>query len=165
MDKRMGRQDGAVLIGALILLLVITIVGFSVMETSNLESKMATARELKEISFQTAEAIIGDTLTIANLDYLAKAFGAKLTDPNDPTWPKETYSYSGYDYGARKLAVTGTSEMRYLTNASTVGYSIRKGSSGIETYYYELEANSSLGSTNIANSHTQGVYVEAPRLN
>ena len=53
-------QRGMVLLGSLILLLVITIIGFSVMETSNLEARMATARELKEIAFQTSEAVGND---------------------------------------------------------------------------------------------------------
>ena len=61
MGKQLHRskdQRGAVLLVALILLLVTTFVGFSTMETSNLESKMATTREVKEQTFQAAEASI-----------------------------------------------------------------------------------------------------------
>ena len=42
------RQDGVVLVVVLLLLLLTTIVGFQVMETSTLESRMAVAREGKD---------------------------------------------------------------------------------------------------------------------
>ena len=55
--------------------------------------------------------------------------------------------------------------MRFLTTASAVGYSMRKGSSGIETYYYETDGVSTISDSNISNTHVQGAFVEAPRVN
>ncbi len=160
MKQRRNNQQGVVLLGSLILLLIITVVGFSVMETSNLESKMATAAELKAISFQTAEGIIEEA--ISDFTYLGQAYSASLAGS---TWPNRSgYDRDGYDYGSRVLDVSGTSEMRYLTNASSVGYSIRKGSSGIDTYYYEAEATSSMKDSAISNTHVQGIFVEGPRV-
>lgn len=162
--KNYGNQNGAVLIVSLLILLLVTLVGFAVMETSNLESKMATARELKEVSFQTAEAILEEAT--ADVAYLGRAYNAYLVDPNAPAWPNDpTHELTGYDTTDRKLLAGGASTMRYLTNASTIGYSMRKGSSGLETYYYEAEGISTLSNSNISNTHVQGVFIEAPRVN
>lgn len=158
---RPAAQRGVVLIGSLILLIIVTLVGYSVMETSNLETRKATASELKAISFQTAEGIL--EVAISDLNYLGQALNASLAGSAWPT--RNNYAYSGYDQGTRSLSVNGSSEMRYLTNASTVGYSIRKGSSGIDTYYYEAESTSTMANTNISNNHVQGIYVEGPRVN
>ncbi len=157
------KQEGAVLIVSLLILLLVTLIGFATMETSKLESKMATARELKEISFQTAEAIIEEAT--ADMGYLGRAYSAYLVDPNDPTWPTDpNHIYTGYDSGDRVLNAGGDSTMRFITTASTIGYSIRKGSAGLETYYYEAQGVSSLSNSNISNTHAQGVFVEAPRV-
>jgi len=158
---RARQQRGMVLLASLILLLVITVVGFSVMETSNMEVKMATAKEMKEISFQAAEAIA--EVATGDIDYLGEALAADLAGSAWPT--RSNYSFSGYDVGTRQLNVTGSSEMRYITNASTIGYSVRKGSSGLETYYYEAGARTNMVDSNINNVHIQGVYIEAPRVN
>ena len=158
------KQEGAVLLVSLLILLLVTLIGFATLETSTLESKMATARELKEISFQTAEAIIEEST--ADMGYLGRALNAHLADPNDPTWPTDpNHIYPDYDAGDRVLNAGGESTMRFITNASTIGYSMRKGSAGLETYYYEAQGVSSLANTNISNTHVQGVFVEAPRVN
>lgn len=159
----MKKQNGAVLIVSLIMLLLLTVIGLAAMEVSSLESKMATAKELKEISFQTAEAILEESMD--DLDYLGQAFNSYLKDPNDPVWPTETHSYTGYDSGSRELTAAGDSEMRFITTASAVGYSMRKGSSGIETYYYEADGVATLSNSNINSTHVQGVFIEAPRVN
>lgn len=159
-----SKQDGAVLIVSLLILLLVTIVGFASMETSNLEAKMATSREMKEIAFQTAESIIEEATS--DLDYLGRAYTEYLKDPNAPSWPTDTtHKLTGYDVGYRKLSAGGGSEMRYLTNASTAGYSMRKGAAGLDTYFYEAESTSSMSDSNISNTHVQGVFVEAPRVN
>ena len=161
------KESGVVLLVSLLLLLLITIVGFSMMDTSNLEVKMASTKELKAISFQTAESILDESLTEPGaIDLLGRSLNAFFADPNNPTWPTEdNYTYTGYDIGDRDVDARGDSETRFLGTASTIGYSIRKGSSGIETYYYEVEANGLTANPNISSNHFQGVFVEAPRVN
>ena len=162
MNKR-SSQRGAILLTSLVLLLLISIIGASVMRTSNLEMKMATAMEMKEISFQTAEAIIEESM--ADNLYLAQAFDAQQRNPGSPDWPTKSHAYTGYNDTRRAVNARGNSEMRFLTTAPTSGYSIRKGSAGLETYYYEIEAVSAISDTNINNTHIQGVYLDAPRVN
>jgi len=161
------REQGAVLLVSLLILLLVTIVGFATMETSNLEMKMSTAREMKEISFQTAESIIEESSS--DYDYLGQAYTAFLRDPQDPNWPtRDDHEMDGYDGGyaaSRELDAGGNSEIEYITNTATAGYSIRKGAAGVDTFYYEVEATSTLSNVNISNTHLQGVYVEAPNVN
>jgi hypothetical protein len=126
---------------------------------------MATARELKEITFQTAEAIIEESTS--DLKMLGQAYSVYLQDPEDPEpdWPEDTtHTITGYDSGSRKLEAAGTSTMRYITNANSLGMSMRNGSAGLATYYYEAQADSTIASANVSDRHVQGVYVEAPRL-
>jgi Tfp pilus assembly protein PilX len=152
-------QEGAVLIVALLLLLVTTFIGFSAMEGSNLESKMATAREVKELTFQSAEAAI--EFTLDNQPVLGTAYARSLMDMTAtgwPGWPTVTHTFPYNSY------IAAESEARFQSTATTVGYSIRKGAAGIATYYYEVEGTASRANTNISSTHTQGIFVEGPSL-
>lgn len=150
-----NRQRGAVLVVALMLLLVTTFIGFSSMETSNLESKMATTRELKELTFQTAESVIEQSLD--NIAFIAQAYAVSVQGGTN--WPTQEYDFD-YD-----TSLAGTSEVSFVGNDSTEGYTVRKGASGIATYYYEVRSTASRTGTNISSTHIQGVYVEGPSLN
>lgn len=161
MTKLPGRQQGAVLLVSLLVLLLITIVSFAAMETSTLEAKMATASEQKAITFQMAEAAI--TEATDNLDLLGDAYNAWLVDETTPTWPTANHAIAGYDDGTRNVAAVAASETRFIGSASTIGYSVRKGSAGLETFYYEAEARANISNADISNVHIQGVYAEAPR--
>ncbi len=149
------RQQGAVLLVSLLMLLITTFIGFSAMETSNLENKMATSRELKEITFQSAEIAVERTML--NLLIISNAYVEFLQGGTN--WPTASYSYAHDSY------LSGSVSVQFMTNASTLGYSIRKGASGIATYYYQLVATASRANTNISSTHTQGIYVEGPSLN
>ena len=156
------QQSGVVLLVSLLMLLLVTLVGLSVMETSNLEVKMATAKELKTISFQMAEGVLDETLTEpAAISLLGAAYNNFLADPNNPT---PVVSTSDYATSSIKGVKDGVSSTLFLGPASTIGYSIRRGSSGLETYYYEAEATANLQKESIVSKHIQGVFVEAPRL-
>jgi hypothetical protein len=138
---------------ALIMLLVTTFVGFSTMETSNLESKMATTREIKEQTFQTAEASIEFALDDIALISAAYTVGLQGTE----NWPTDTYSFDD-------TYLNGGVEVEFLGVAKSTGYTIRKGASGVATYFYEVEGTASRTNTNIDSVHSQGVYVEGPSL-
>ncbi len=65
-----NRQHGVVLVVALIMLLLMTILGLSSMQTTTLEEKMAGAIRDKQIAFQAAEVALRegeDFLTAASL--------------------------------------------------------------------------------------------------
>lgn len=157
------KEEGAVMLVTMVMLLLVTLVTFAVMERSTLESQLATASEQKEITFQMAEGAISEATS--DLTNLGVALGAWLADAVSPSWPESDHSITGYDGGERVVSASATAETRYLGNASTIGYSIRKGSAGLETYYYEAEAESTIANSSISDIHVQGVYVEAPRAN
>lgn len=160
MRYRGDKERGAVLLVSLLILLLVTIVGFATMETSNLEVKMSTAREMKEISFQTAESIIEEASS--DYDYLGSAYTAYLKDPNNPIWPSKTdHALVGYDTGYRELDAGGSSKVEFLADLCPLDTSC----SQVDTFYYEVEATSSLSNENISNTHVQGVYIVAPPLN
>ena len=148
-------QRGVVLLVSLLLLLVTTFIGFSAMETSNLESKMATSRELKELTFQTAEASIEQTLD--NFAIISQAYSVGLSGSGN--WPVATYSFD------HDTELSGGARIEFMNNANSLGYSIRKGASGIATYYYQVIGSASRNNSNITSVHTQGIYVEGPSLN
>lgn len=145
------KQRGAVLLVSLLLLLVTTFVGFSAMETSNLEAKMATSRELKELTFQAAETVIERTLL--NQALIRSTYTVGLSGG---TWPTHSESFS------HDTDLTGDVEVRYAGLAASEGDSIVEGSGGFRKFNYEIEATAGRANTNITSTHTQGIrYTQA----
>lgn len=145
-----NKQDGAVLLVSLLLLLITTFVGFSSMETSTLENKMATSRELKEQTFQTAEMAIEDTLDDMNRLSAANTLG--LTTGGWTSWNQHAYNHD--------TNLTATTRIRFLTNTATSGFSNVKGSTAPPTRYFIVQSISTRTGTNISSDHLQGVYVQ-----
>lgn len=58
--QHITRQNGAVLIVSLIILLVLTVIGVSAMSTSSLEEKMTGNLRDQDVSFQAAESALAD---------------------------------------------------------------------------------------------------------
>ncbi len=152
--QRSASQQGAVLLVSLIMLVITTFVGFSSMDTSNLEAKMATSRELKELTFQSAEATI--EFAVDDLPLLSSAYAVGLQGTNN--WPTSKYQFEDTEINA-------AATVQFMNNANSLGYSIRKGASGIATYYYQVIGTAGRNNTNINSVHTQGIYVEGPSLN
>ena len=148
------RQDGAILLVALVFLLLTSIIAMASMETSLMERKMSTSRELREMAFQTAEAAIEDALN--DMDYMGNAYDVGLANGAD--WPTDDHAF---DHDA---ALEAQSELRYLDRAPSEGYTVRKGASGIATYYFEVEASGTRQGTPIRSEHVQGFFVEGPSV-
>jgi len=148
-------QRGAVLIVALLLLAATTFIGFSTMETSSLQSKMATARELEELTFQAAEAIV--EMSLDDLACIGEAHAVGLRGGTD--WPTRDYAF---EHDAR---IAGGSEVRFIDGATSPGHSLRKGAAGMATYYYEVESTARRTGTHIASTHVQGFYMRGPGPN
>lgn len=150
-----NRQRGAVLLLAMVFLLITSIIAVASMETSVLERKMSTSRELRELAFQAAEAAVEDALN--DINYIGQAYSVGMQ--NSTTWPTETLTF------AHDEALNASSEVRYLDRAPSSGYSVRKGASGIATYYFEVQATGGRSGTPIERSHIQGFYLEGPNAN
>jgi hypothetical protein len=116
---------------------------------------MATARELKELTFQTAETSIERALDDQVL--IGNAYSASLTAS---AWPTRAYSFTD-------TYLTGGVQVSYLGDFLTPGFSAKKGDSGssMATSYYTVVATSGRSNTNINSQHTQGIYVLQPKAN
>ncbi len=147
------KQEGAVLLVSLILLLITTFVGFSSMETSTLENKMATSRQIKEQTFQTAEMAIEETLDDDARIGAALTLGLTSggwTDWNAHAWKNNTVMND----------LSANTRIRYLQSAITEGYTIVKGAHGVKTSYYIVQSQATRTDTNITSTHVQGIYSE-----
>ena len=135
----------------LMVLLLTTIVGFQVMETSSLEARMAVAREGKEISFQAAESIIDQSKNDQGL--LVLAFVASLNGAADPNQP---YALPG-DLG-------GNVVVRYIDEIPTLGNDLVIGNPGLRSLHFELRADVGRGDDRFDSEHIQGIKRFAPKL-
>ncbi|MCF1439662.1 MAG: PilX N-terminal domain-containing pilus assembly protein [Candidatus Thiodiazotropha taylori] len=74
--KRSTKQSGFALVVSMVLLAIITLLSVSSMRSTNIETKIATNHQLKELSFQAAESALSiitgtstsDLVTLYNLD-------------------------------------------------------------------------------------------------
>jgi len=144
------RQRGVVLILSLMLLLATTIIGFSVMETSNLEAKMAAAKQGKETSFQAAESII--EIGLDDQPYIASARQADLAGS---AWPTDSHSFT-YDSG-----LSGGSEMEYRTSSIAYGEDWAR---GLKNEHFQMRATVTRAGSPFDSEHVQGFKVKSPTL-
>jgi Tfp pilus assembly protein PilX len=148
------RQRGAVLLVSLVFLLITSIIAVASMETSLLERKMSTSRELRELAFQTSEATIEDALN--DLGYIGAAYSIGMQNSTD--WPTRNHDFEHND------ALEGVSEVRFRDRAPSNGYTVRKGASGVATFYFEVQATGSHEGSPVRSEHVQGIFVEGPNV-
>ena len=146
-------QHGVVLPLVLVLLLLTTIVGYQVMETSSLEARMAVAREGKELSFQAAEAAIEQARN--NEAALAEAFAAARSAPGDRAWPVHNYTFDE--------SLRGRVEFRYIGEIPALGSDLVIGNPGLRSLHFELRADTARSDERFDSEHIQGVKRLAPR--
>ena len=146
-------QGGAVLLISLIMLLVTTFIGFSSMETSNLEAKMASSREMKEMTFQSAEAAI--ELAIEDEILISDAFVAEVNGTSN--WPKKSYAL-------KDTKMASAIEARFISQGHLPGDTVVSGKGGFTGYYYEIESSASRTDSNVDSVHTQGIFMRQASL-
>lgn len=104
-SKIIHRQKGAILVTALILLLVMTLIGVTALQTTTLEERMAGASEDINRAFQAAEAALREgegSLEAAVLDtFDGTVLGLYEPNPDDqdPLWEiPNTWTDGSIDY-------------------------------------------------------------------
>lgn len=147
------RQEGVVLLVVLLLLLLTTVVGFQTLETSSLESRMAVAREGKEISFQAAESIIDNNKN--DIGLASDAYFAELDGTPQPT--------RAFGPVLGDAALDGSLDARFVTEFIPVGEEI-----GTQIgLLYELRVRAGRVADveeRFDSVHTQGLARLAPNL-
>jgi type IV pilus assembly protein PilX len=126
-----SRQTGATLIVGLVLLLVLTVVGVSGMNTATMEVAMAANTQFQQDAFQQAE------------DGIDVAIGNRLYSTDAP----RTLNWLGTPDYDRRAVVT------YRTNTMAWG-----NSPGIEAFHFDI-ASVGRGPRNAQSSHNQSFYV------
>ncbi len=154
MKASLKKQDGAVLAVALILLLVITIVGLSNFQTTNLEEAMAANSQFKNMAFQASETAIEESLD--DSQYLSDAYTAEL---QGAAWPTKSVSTSG-----SHLAVQSEARFIEVTRAiveDNSATSISMDSNALLFYNYEVHGTSTIVNTGVSNTNVQGAYIKS----
>ena len=157
---RANPQQGAALIIALVLLAVIAFIGFAAMETSLLQSRMAAAQKLQEATFQAAESAIASALEDAEGLIRAAGENGGGVGAEDGTEWRDYRKDAAVFPGDERLRADA--QIRFIGHANLPGYSLRRGASGINAYFYELRVTAWREGERPASIHAQGFYVEGP---
>ena len=161
-------QRGVVLIVAMIALLLVTLITFAAVRSSTVSSRIAVIQELKAATFEAAES--GATMLASSKQnlgppelgvvrtYSSATVGAPL--------PQFVVRGSTTDSSDDDVSVVATGRAAFQREAAAIGYSVRKGGAGFQTYFYDLSATATVqGSTNTQSTVNQGIFIEAPRIN
>ncbi len=147
-------QRGAVLAVALILLLVITIVGLSTVQTTGLEEKMAANSQFKNMAFQASETAIEEALD--DSQYLSNAYTSSV---QSTSWPTKSVATSG-------ASLTVSSEAQFIEVTRGIvedesGTSISLDSNALLFYNYEIHGTATVNNTGSSNTNVQGAYIKS----
>lgn len=163
-------QRGAVLVVTLIALALVTLVTFSASRSSTVNMRIAVAQEVKTATFQAAESGIVTLQT--STEYLGapedSAAGRTNFNSGATDAPIPEFRIRGRDTVgvADDVKVTTVGATRFRREAAAIGNSIRKGGAGFQTFHYDVAVVAqSDGAIGTQTGLTQGVYVEAPRVN
>lgn len=140
------RQDGAILVVSLLILLVLTLIGVSGLNTSVMEEKMAGNSQKLTETFQTAESAIKATY----FDYEnSPATLVKLSQSTTASDRQFTYALGGH--------ATTTAEATFVAEVMPINTSLRE---DIAAFGIEVSGTGAIANTNIASTTTQGYTVQ-----
>ncbi len=140
-----GGQRGAVLVMGLVLLMVLTILGVSGMNTATLELAMAGNAQFHQEAFQAAETGINISIAQRNFNTLAPAIL--------PVTPLG----GGTAYRTQAVATF----MMSSPIPSGTAFSIGMNTGAVAAYHFDVVALGQ-GPRNAASTHTQSFYVVGP---
>jgi type IV pilus assembly protein PilX len=129
-------QRGAALVVGLVLMLVLTVLGVSGMNTATLELVMANNNQSQQIAFQAAET--GIDLAVGNGTYLTSV---------------ATNFVAGYSRSVMSCVTT--------TPVPDIAFSIGAPSGGAQAYHFDV-VSVGTGPRNAVSTHNQSFYVVGP---
>lgn len=136
-----SRQTGATLVVGLVLLLVLTVLGVSGMNTATMEITMAGNTQYREDAFQMAEDGIDIVLATRNFSTIAPTTVPWLNNP-------------GYDRQAVTTFAT-------TTPVPDIAFSMGTSTGTIQAYHFDI-VSVGRGSRNATSTHNQSFYVVGP---
>ena len=161
------RQDqrGAALIIGLLILLVMTVIGVSALNTTTMDSRIATNVQNANIGFQVADSSNNQTITAMMQDEEIKdcAIAKDMQQTPEPHDVTHTNLNGSHFESASKIAATGRSNP--FGSTLNVGNANRK-----IGYAFDINSTGQVAGTNTAVETMQGVmkqpypYVEADQV-
>lgn len=144
-----SRQQGAVLLVGLLILLLATLISVAAMNNSNLQERMASNAQNLNQTFQTAQSAIDNKMS--NIDYSEMSQAIATATATNPTWPTSSFSLGN-------SSVTTTVTMKYRGEGLSKGNSMTadEGASNIPPQIFELLATSQMSGNNAASNIVQG---------
>ena len=134
------KQQGAVLIVSLLVLLVLTLIGISALNGSLMEEKMASNAQTSTTVFQAAESAIRNTYYAESVDpamavdhaqsgNTANCTDCGVTSNTTMVYPENAtktplYNSSSGKFVARGIEIVGNASMRGISDKHTQGYSV-----------------------------------------
>ncbi len=146
------RQRGAVLFISMMLLLVMTVLGFSAMKNATLEAKIANNFNQRSVTFQAADSALKN-MSIKEVAKEALVSTSKVSQDKTVTMPKS--------------GLISTGRVRYLSSAPAMGTSLGL----FTTYHFNFTGkgvipNPEDNSKNISRILvSKGGYIFAPKSN
>ncbi len=166
--RTLSSQRGVVLIVAMIALLLVTLITFAAVRSSTVSSRIAVIQELKAATFEAAESGTAMlALSKQNLGPPEQGVVRSYTSAASNTpLPQFLIRGGATDTSDDDVSVVTTGRAAFQREAAAIGYSLRRGGAGFQTYFYDLSATGAVeGSTNTQSTVTQGIFIEAPRIN
>jgi type IV pilus assembly protein PilX len=141
------RQQGAALVVGLILLMILTVLGISGMNTATLELTMASNAQFHQDAFQAAET--GIDIAISNPQVGPAINGQDVILP--PTV-----------LGEGSATTEAVTSFELATPVPDRAFSLGVGSTGsVQAYHFDIVARGT-GPRNATSTHTQSFYVLGP---
>ncbi len=139
-----NRQQGFVLILALVLLAVLTLIGVSSMDSANMELKATANAQQHQFAFNAGQSI---------LEYAVSAEGAKAIDfqSNSPVPQQVVATVAG---------VTSTAEVVYAGCSVGIGSSLEAGK-GFSYNFFNITGSGSNSTGTATSIQTQGIRFPA----
>lgn len=148
-------QRGSALLVSLVFLVILTVLGLSVMNTSHLEMKMAANAQFGNQAFQAAESAIDTVMRIPRATLLTFVGGA-------PTARNYFFNAGtvGFVNGGQVFAETATTETAFQEtgNVPGGGFSVSTDAGTPKAHHFSIQ---SIGQSQRAgrSAHEQGMYV------
>jgi type IV pilus assembly protein PilX len=136
-----NRETGAALIVGLILLLVLTVLGVSGMNTATMELRMAGNTQIQEDAFQMAEDAIDIGIAQRNFTTVGATTVAPLGTPNADRQARITFATT--------------------TPVPDLAFSMGTSTGSVQAFHFDI-VGVGQGSGGATSTHTQSFYVVGP---
>jgi hypothetical protein len=121
------RQQGAVLVMALVMLTVLTLIGVSSMSSSTLELKVAGNTQQHDIAFQAAQSIIDIAASEDPLN--TNNYQVFKVDPNDPAFEQFLF------YNSSDGQATAQASTTWVGCKKNIGSSLEEGKAPASNFF------------------------------